>query len=94
MKEMKDLTAEDILSLTDRPIVPVEIPEWDGRVYVRGVSAAEMDAVLNATRKIDGDFHSRFAAMVACTAEGERLFTVDQVKQLLENSACTTFTIE
>lgn len=69
--------------MVDRPIVPLEIPEWKGRIFVRGVSATEMDAQLASYNGNGHDYNVRFAAMVACDGRGERLFkTPEQVKML------------
>lgn len=38
------LTREAIKAADDRKIEPVEVPEWGGMLYVRGLSGAERDA--------------------------------------------------
>jgi hypothetical protein len=40
---MKDLTAEDILNANDEVTRSVEVPEWGGRVWVRGLTGSERD---------------------------------------------------
>jgi len=44
----KDLTAEQILSANDEVVQPVEVPEWGGRVWVRGLTGAERDLFENS----------------------------------------------
>lgn len=56
----------------------VEIPEWDGHVYVRSISRTEGDAfdmtLPNAT--------ARFAVLVACDEKGKPLFGEDDHAEL------------
>jgi hypothetical protein len=88
----KDLTADDILGVEDRPIEPVEVPEWGGRVYVRTMSARERDAIeaevhsLGEERSLE-NARARFCARVICNADGEPLFTTKQIPELGKKSA-------
>jgi hypothetical protein len=38
------LTREDVLAAKDTQIEPVEVPEWGGMLYVRGLSGTDRDA--------------------------------------------------
>lgn len=73
------LTRNQILAAKDDRIEPVPIPEWGGQVYVRRLTAAEYDDFENSQIDDDGKPHkdnlrARFAVLVACDAEGCRIF--------------------
>jgi hypothetical protein len=82
---LKDLTAEDILNANDEVVRAVEVPEWGGRVWVRGLTGSERDLFENSILEGRGRNQSvnlknfRAKLVVAATVKGEhnkeRLFS-------------------
>lgn len=79
-----------ILSITSLKIVPLEVPEWGGTVYVREMRASEREAVETTTAAFREQhrptkFRSRVAVASLCDEQGVNLFKpedVDAVDQL------------
>jgi len=81
-----DLTAQAILEADDSSLEPLEVPEWNGTVYVRAMTSAEKDAydrlmvrigergqtAVNAQR-LD-NVRALLAVRVLCDKDGGRLF--------------------
>jgi len=87
------LSKEQILGADDRKTVELEVPEWNGIVYLRMMSGRERDALedsmqpgKNGKQNFKG-FRSRFAALVLADETGKRLFTDAEAIQLGEKSA-------
>ncbi len=82
----RTLSAADILAVTMPAPVPVDVPEWGGRVFVRAMSGFERDAfelgMLGPDGKADKrNFRARLAAACLCDVNGHPLFTpADAVK--------------
>lgn len=89
------LTRDDILHADDLPVEKVDVPEWGGHVYVRGLTGAERDAyeseIVRARDGGDGDDdvevnleNIRARLLVRCLVDeaGERLFTEADVEAL------------
>lgn len=80
MEDVKNLTGADILSAKDCDLLPVDIPEWGGRVYVKQMTASERDqfeadlADAEAKHGARGSYSAKLAVRVACNKDGERLF--------------------
>ena len=72
---MAVLTKDAILQADDLPRVLVEVPEWgEGAVVnVRTLSALEAESLKGIDEK--GNFLGRFAVLVMCDENGERLFS-------------------
>lgn len=91
----KVLTREAILNAQDIEIREVEIPEWDGVVYVRGMTGRERDDFENSLYKQRGrdrqlNIRNARAKLVAkCTVDenGTRLFTEADIQELGNKSA-------
>jgi|SRR5690625_1355246 len=93
------LSREDILRADDLPRELVDVEEWGGAVYVRGLTAAERDkfeASLfetkgkgpNARQVFKGeDVRAKLAALTMVDAEGNRIFNDGDVKALAKKSA-------
>lgn len=89
------LTKEQILNSTDMPIEIVAVPEWDGEVGVRTISAKERDQWEQSLMKGRGksrqmdmnNIRARLAALCMCDADGNRLFADDDVFALGAKSA-------
>lgn len=92
---MGDLSREAILAVNDRKIVAVNLPDWGGIVYVRGMTGAEKDgweAEQHALSKGGSDrdmhlFRARYLARVLCAADGSALLGKDDVPALAAKSA-------
>lgn len=82
------LTRDQILGVSDTSIVSVEAPEWGGVVHVRTMSGADRDefetaaVALRKSGKLKGQARALFVAFVACDADGNRLFTLDDIDAL------------
>jgi hypothetical protein len=81
----KSLTRDAIQQVKDRPIEKVDVPEWNGLVYVRTLSGLEA----NQTKT----FHESpntlalYVAMVACDEQGDRLFSIEDADWLGEKDS-------
>jgi len=94
---MTDLTPEQILAADDKVFEPVEVPEWGGTVYIRGMTSAERDrydrSLVNVDRKGNTTMgrldNLRALLVVRClvTKDGQRMFRDPQAKELGEKSA-------
>jgi len=81
------LTKKAILAADDLPREEVDVPEWGGTVFVRMMTAAELDVyrdrVVNATGGGDAvTFRAGLVAKCLVGEDGERLFTDDEVADL------------
>ncbi len=87
------LSAEQILKSDDTPAVEkVDVPEWDGYVFVKVMSGASRDRwELSTSRALEkpGTANVRASLCVAtvCDENGNRLFTDNQVANLGEKSS-------
>lgn len=95
MQEVKILTKEEILGIDDKVIELIDVPEWKGSVYMKGMTAAERDsweADVYMARKKDElqgmlDFRARLVAKCICNKDGNLLFTAKDIKALSSKSA-------
>ena len=75
------LSRDDILTLTEKPIGTITIPEWSGEIGLRALSAQELVDMREAIEGEDGDqsaILNRFcktAAVLISDADGKRLFS-------------------
>ena len=76
------LTREEILGAKDLPTKAVEVTEWgEGAVVnVRTLSALEAESLKGIDEK--GNFLGRFAVLVMCDENGERLFTDEDADEV------------
>lgn len=93
-KDIADLCRMSILDFRDRPIKPLDIPEWNGRLYVRPISLGEREALSWEFKGLDknGELAQQFKArlFVACVVDkktGRPMFTADDVPALVDKSA-------
>ena len=93
---MKVLGKDDILQVRDVKIESVEVPEWEGAVYVRSISAAERGLIEEAAAKFkeskgkDGfarTFTVKFASLALCDEQGKRLFEDKDIALLQQKNA-------
>lgn len=92
----KILGKADILQAQDLQIELVDVPEWDGQVYVRCLTGAERDrfeegSLRNAGSKAQSvvlaNMRARLCALAICDENGARLFSDSDVAKLGEKSA-------
>jgi len=81
------LTRDGILGAEDLPLVPVEVPEWGGTVWVKPMTAAGRDAFEVAVSDDNGEvdrknFRAKLVVRTAVTPDGVRLFTDDDAKTI------------
>lgn len=58
--KIKVLTIDDILRAKDITVVPVDVPEWGGRVYVRSMSALQRERFNTEIRKLSAGKPAEF----------------------------------
>ena len=75
---MKELTLDEILAADDLHITPVDVPEWNGRVYVRLLKADEAvrysDSIGSAENPDATAMVNELVALCCTDAKGRRLF--------------------
>ncbi|MBI4800631.1 MAG: hypothetical protein HY794_18225 [Desulfarculus sp.] len=88
------LTKEQILAVQDLPSETVDVPEWGGGVVVRGLAAAARVAWGgDAFETVDGqtrakpDFQAQLLVLCLVDAQGNRLFSDDDVPSLADKSS-------
>ena len=79
------LTAEQILAAQDLPTKDVYIKEWGGTVRVASITAEDAENARLAADK-GGDILSEMLSRCAVDEAGNRLFSVEQAKQLKKKS--------
>ena len=90
MAKKNILTKEAILKVQDIEIREVEVPEWGGVVYVRGMTGRERDRYENSLYKQKGKErvlntqNARAKLVVMCTVDqdGNRIFDEEEVNVL------------
>jgi hypothetical protein len=88
------LTAEAILGASDIETEWVEVPEWGGGVYVRGLTAGQRDRLESSLLDRKGqpqparlaEFRSRLLSLCAVDGDGKPLFTERDVPRLMNKS--------
>lgn len=89
---MEFLTKEQILKVSDIDSEIVAVKEWNGKVCVRGLNAAErgeMENILNDSSKIDfGNIRARVLSWTIIDSKTkEKLFTENDITDLNKKSA-------
>lgn len=86
------LNRESILQMKDLPEKEVEVPEWGGSVFVRGMNGNERDKIEGrfiAAQKAGNDLtgvRAELVAMLCTDSEGNRLFEDEDTDALAEKS--------
>ena len=86
------LTKEQILGAEDRKVVPIECPEWGGRVYVRPLSGEQRDELEERYGNAESVIGIRawIAASGMCDGKGESLdWSAREVDMLGQKSAAS-----
>ena len=89
------LNKEQILAARDIQIEEFYVPEWDGSIYIKTMTAEERDKFEEAIFIKDGGkrkadvlgLRAKLCAFVICDAEGNRLFSESEVEALSKKSA-------
>lgn len=87
---MAVLTKDDILKASDCSVEPLDVPEWGGRIYLRLWSAADLDAFEKSVlgnQQHDDNKRAIVASLSICDADGNRLFSPEDVEELGKKSA-------
>lgn len=78
------VTKADILQANDRPITPLDVPEWGGKVRLRGLDAATALAVAAST---SNEEKLRLIIRAGIVGEdGKPLFSVEEENELMSRS--------
>lgn len=89
------LTKDQILGIKDLQIEQVEVPEWGGYVFVRGMTGAERDSfeasvvdIRGSSQKINMlNVRAKLVSLTVCDENGERIFEDADVIELGKKSA-------
>jgi len=82
------LSKQMILEAQDIKTTEVEVAEWGGSVFIRVISGADRDVFEQAfADKKTESFRTRFLVLTLCDANGERLFTNEDVVALNKKSS-------
>jgi hypothetical protein len=89
------LNKDQILQASDIPIHEVEVPEWGGSVFVKGMTGTERDKFESSIIEMRGnqqrvnmiDVRAKLACYTICDEKGKRLFTDVEIKELAKKSA-------
>lgn len=94
---MSVLNKQAILQTKDSVLERVSVPEWNGEVCIRSITAAERGlieaaaATYKESKGKDASFARTFTvkilAMALCDEEGKRLFADDEISQLAQKNA-------
>lgn len=87
-EQLKDLTTDDILAADDLTLEPEDVPEWNGRVYIRVMSAQEAgdyaEQMSDLTKRKQAMM--RLLAYTLCDAKGNKLIPTDKMDQFRKKS--------
>jgi hypothetical protein len=92
---MAEVTRDSIKAFKGKPLVPVEVPEWGGTVYLRIMSGAERDAFEDETYRINGkvaelnrkNFRARLLVRCLCNSSGSPLYSPADAAELGQQPA-------
>lgn len=92
---MRVLKLDDIVSAVDLALEEVEVPEWGGVVFLRGLTAGELEHLENAfsgnTDREKFEFAVQLLAISMVSQDGQRIVTEDRVGILRDRSAAVVF---
>lgn len=91
----KPLNRDNVLGAKDIKIEQVDVPEWGGHVFVKGmtgVARGHMEVAITEGRGEDREVNlsrlrAAIAAVTICNEDGELLFTTEDIAALNEKSA-------
>jgi hypothetical protein len=79
---MTILNKQQIIDANDLPRETVSVPEWGGDVIVQGLSAAQAEALVKATKDDSQAFAINMLALSLVDESGVPLFDIDSVVAL------------
>lgn len=90
----KRLSKAQILEVDDRPETEVEVPEWGGVVFIRALSGTDRDSWEQSVLEQHGEdvqvnmagARAKLAALSIVDADGERMFSEDEIDELSKKS--------
>jgi len=89
------LTRDEILNAPDIQVEKVEVPEWGGEIFVKGMTGSERDSfeaglITNPGKDSKVNFsnlRAKLCALTICDENGKRLFSESDVRDLSKKSA-------
>jgi hypothetical protein len=78
------LTKEEILSITDKAVKEIEVPEWGGTVFVRGMTIEDTDYC--KSMEDDPESLEKMIIRFVCDDQGHALFTEDDIPLMKKKS--------
>ena len=86
------LSRDQIIGADDKVIERIEVPEWNGTIYLRVLSAHERDLFDASTRDSSGNFNRidqapKMLVRMICDSEGRLLLAQDDVDVLASKSS-------
>lgn len=89
------LTRDDILNVKDIQVQEVDVPEWGGTVFVKGMTAKERDKfeasiIIHAgkTQRVNmNNIRAKLCSATICDEQGEPMFTEKDIDALAQKSA-------
>ena len=91
MKKKTVLSAVDILGADDRKLMEVSVEEWGGSVFLKvmsGTDRNEIERVWNENENQPSlDMALQLLVITLVDADGNRLFTEEQTKGLIDKSS-------
>lgn len=78
------LTKEQILLVTDKATKQIEVPEWGGSVFIRGMTIDDADYV--ASIKDDNQIGLKIIVRMVVDENGKQLFTDKDIPALKKKS--------
>lgn len=86
---LQDLTKKQIISAEDIQLIPIEVPEWQGTVYLKSISGKERDYFENIIFDTNSsttvrlkNFRARFLVKSICYKDGTLIFTDEEAETL------------
>jgi hypothetical protein len=78
------LTKDEILSITDKAVKEIEVPEWGGTVFIKGMTMEDMDYC----KSLDDDEQQleKMIVRFVCDEQGNSLFTEDDIPRMQKKS--------
>lgn len=83
----KPLGRDDILGVQDIDIEEVDVPEWSGPVFVKGMTGKEREQFEKGYSDAGGNIRAQLASMTICDKDGVLLFSLKDVEELGNKSA-------
>ena len=89
------LTATEILNAQDAQVIPLEVPEWNGSVFIRTLTGAERDRLEIMFKNMGGgsgdgatvkSWRAEFASLVISDESGNRIFDDKQIEELAKKN--------